>query len=741
MTTFTTTSPTAGGQPLPAGITEIGGLVLDLIGLNGVRIVSQVSASTLHEGYFSGSLGTIGTQSGFSPQVLSALGGGIAEAAIRVTLSDGDTAQGNFDFQRNHLIVNGVDFGDFSSVQTQVTSGNGQSVFGTTYGFPNNSLATGWFHVTTAESLNILFESLETDGLARFALSDTNPGDNFFNFKQGIDGGLLNVGQPPAPTNTAPVAEADVFTINEDNSLVVTAKGVLANDTDMQGDVLNAVLVSGPSHGTLTFDAKGNFTYTPDANYNGTDSFSYKANDGKVDSAVATVSLTVTPVNDAPVVAAHNLAMGACDIAAKVGTAALNATDVDSAALTYTVSTLGAGTLLLNGRVAGLGAHFTQADISAGRVQYLEGAVGPNGQDSVGLMLADGDGATLQTSLDVTYGSFDTVQTAAQWGGYWGGNGNDYQRGTDGADNMSGGNGCDLQIGGVGNDQLNGGEGNNRAFGQDGNDVLTGGSGNDLLDGGANDDQLHANGGANWLFGGAGNDVMTAGEGSDRAWGGDGNDTINLNGGNNRVDAGSGNDVVTTGGGDDVIIAGGGDDLVYANGGNNKFQLGGIAGAASDGNDTFYAGAGADKYALYLNAQDGSAAGWGRDVVMGFRLAEGDQLVAFNSTAGAWDDLSFLKGLTAGATPFITGARSADGGDLNLDFHAGEASSSLVLKWFFWDNASALTASEKATSFGGAIGSDDLADILLKSVQDGAVSGPDFIAKAHDYAAQDFMFV
>ena len=58
---------------------------------------------------------------------------------------------------------------------------------------------------------------------------------------------------------------------------------MLANDTDVDGDALTAVLVTGPAHGTLTLNADGSFTYTPDANYNGADSFTYSANDGTAD--------------------------------------------------------------------------------------------------------------------------------------------------------------------------------------------------------------------------------------------------------------------------------------------------------------------------------------------------------------------------------------------------------------------------------------------------------------------------
>src|SRR5581483_8751580 len=68
-------------------------------------------------------------------------------------------------------------------------------------------------------------------------------------------------------------------------------------------DPLTAVLVAGPAHGSLALNANGSFTYTPAPNYNGSDSFTYKASDGQAGSNVAAVSLTVNPVNDPPVAA------------------------------------------------------------------------------------------------------------------------------------------------------------------------------------------------------------------------------------------------------------------------------------------------------------------------------------------------------------------------------------------------------------------------------------------------------
>lgn len=92
-----------------------------------------------------------------------------------------------------------------------------------------------------------------------------------------------------------------MYTTDEDTPLVITGAGVLGNDTDPESNPLTAVKVTDPTNGTLTLNANGSFTYTPAANYNGPDSFTYKANDGTVNSTVATVTVTVNPVNDAPI--------------------------------------------------------------------------------------------------------------------------------------------------------------------------------------------------------------------------------------------------------------------------------------------------------------------------------------------------------------------------------------------------------------------------------------------------------
>ncbi|WP_283806453.1 VCBS domain-containing protein, partial [Bradyrhizobium neotropicale] len=144
-------------------------------------------------------------------------------------------------------------------------------------------------------------------------------------------------------TNDAPMAVAHSYTTDEDHALVVPGTGVLAGASDLDGDVLHSVLVNGPAHGTLTLNADGSFTYAPTADYNGTDSFTYKVNDGLADSNVATVNIVVQAVNDPAVVSgaitgsvteAGGVANGVAGTPSATGT--LTDTDVDNPANTFT---------------------------------------------------------------------------------------------------------------------------------------------------------------------------------------------------------------------------------------------------------------------------------------------------------------------------------------------------------------------------------------------------------------------
>lgn len=216
---LTTTSP-AGGA-LPSAVSPVGGIVADLIGLSGNRVVTQLAASTLFRGNSpSTPLMTIGTQGGFNAATITALGGGLAQAAFRVSLFDGDNAPGDFDFNDNFFLVNGAEIGNFSAVTTQRTSGTGTPIGGTTLGFADGELMTGFFFTSNASLLGSIFGGL--GGGLLFQLRDTDPGDQFYDFRQGLDASVIDVGSGPIITPGNPNT-----VIPEPSTVVLLGGGLL----------------------------------------------------------------------------------------------------------------------------------------------------------------------------------------------------------------------------------------------------------------------------------------------------------------------------------------------------------------------------------------------------------------------------------------------------------------------------------------------------------------------------------
>ena len=129
--------------------------------------------------------------------------------------------------------------------------------------------------------------------------------------------------------NDAPVANVQSIGTDED-----TAKAVTLSGSDADGDSLTFRVVSGPAHGTLS-GSGANLTYTPAANYNGPDSFTYVANDGAIDSAAASVSLTVQAVNDAPAFTSP-ATFAVAENNTTIGTAA--ATDIEGNPVTFAIA-------------------------------------------------------------------------------------------------------------------------------------------------------------------------------------------------------------------------------------------------------------------------------------------------------------------------------------------------------------------------------------------------------------------
>ncbi len=153
---------------------------------------------------------------------------------------------------------------------------------------------------------------------------------------------------------TPPTAVDDTYQTDEDTTLVVAATGVLSNDidTELPAD-LSALLISGPSNGTLTsFSSDGSFTYVPDAEFNGVDSFIYAAEDGVTGAwAEATVTLTVNAINDAPVAGddSYNTAPATPLVVAAASGVLANDSDVDLDSLqAILVDDVTGGSLTLN---------------------------------------------------------------------------------------------------------------------------------------------------------------------------------------------------------------------------------------------------------------------------------------------------------------------------------------------------------------------------------------------------------
>ncbi|MCO6454942.1 MAG: tandem-95 repeat protein, partial [Pirellulaceae bacterium] len=189
------------------------------------------------------------------------------------------------------------------------------------------------------------------------------------------------------PVNDAPVAVNDAYVTDEDTPLVIAAPGILGNDSDLDGDALTVVVgsISGPSHGTVVANANGSFTYTPAANFHGTDSFTYRATDGTANSNIATVTITVSPVNDPPVARDDN-AVTSQDTPVTIAVLA-NDSDVDGDPLTVTAATAPAnGSAVVNAN---------------GTITYTP-ATGFTGSDTFEYTISDGNGGTDTAQVTVT---------------------------------------------------------------------------------------------------------------------------------------------------------------------------------------------------------------------------------------------------------------------------------------------------------------------------------------------------
>ncbi|MBI1373590.1 MAG: tandem-95 repeat protein, partial [Phycisphaera sp.] len=183
--------------------------------------------------------------------------------------------------------------------------------------------------------------------------------------------------------NDAPVAIDDTFSVDEDTPLV--GASVLANDADVDSPALAASLVDGPDHGTLLFHGDGTFAYTPDTNFNGLDTFTYTVSDGLATSNVATVTVQVNPVNDAPMLV-PDVVIGSPDGPTVIDVLANDSDPDGETPMIVDVTQPGAGSAVIN---------------PDGTITYTPG-VGVAGVDRFTYTVRDAAGAERTSTVDVT---------------------------------------------------------------------------------------------------------------------------------------------------------------------------------------------------------------------------------------------------------------------------------------------------------------------------------------------------
>ncbi len=426
----------------------------------------------------------------------------------------------------------------------------------------------------------------------------------------------------------------------EDAATILTTTGKLTvSDPDGEDQSFFQAESITSDHGTLSIDEAGNWTYAADNSQEAiqslgegetlTETFLVRS----ADETTQEISITITGVNDAPVISL-NAELLVADNATVSLTSSLQASDVDNSVsdLKYSITTAPRyGVLLVDGeKITDFSkTSFTQEDLDSGRVTFR---VDPQAQDSPLVFendsfvftVTDGiattgpatfrihnstvqvwgtDNADGTVGDDLTKVDVDFDRDGAKFHVY-GFKGDDTLRGGVGADTLDGGEGIDtadysasvtevnvnLRLTGP---QVGGGSGNHaqgdvlknieNVIGSDHNDGLTGDSRDNSLYGLASDDTLIGGWGHDSLDGGDGHDSLDGGDGNDSLYGGGGNDTLKSADGDDVLYGGDGDDFLDGGDGMDTLEGGFGNDLLYGLSGNDSLYGG-------DGDDSLYGG-------------------------------------------------------------------------------------------------------------------------------------------------------
>lgn len=396
--------------------------------------------------------------------------------------------------------------------------------------------------------------------------------------------------------NMVPVPQNDTFTLDEDT---VLTGNVLLNDSDPDGDTLlvQAATITTAAGAAVALLENGDFTYTPVANFNGADSFTYTVTDGHDHEVTATVDLTIAPVNDGPVAQADNFSGDEDTVIS--GNVLWNDSDVDGDTLrvtstTFTTALGGLVTLQENG-------DFTYAP-----------AANFNGADNFTYTVTDGQGGSAVSTVALLVNPVNDnpvakddhfeVFTAILNGNLLADNGYGVDSDVDG-DPLSVTPQTNLHTasGGIVSIAADGTFSYQAATGYSGEDHFSytlldgqGGGANgyvslnviatptNIITGTNGADLLYAKPTDTVMYGLDGTDLMFGRRGNDTIYGGGGNDTILSDGGNDKVYGGNGRDAIFAGDGNDLIVGGAGDDIIFGGSGADIFRFDSIG----DGKDT-----------------------------------------------------------------------------------------------------------------------------------------------------------
>ena len=458
------------------------------------------------------------------------------------------------------IIDDGLDVGDsvgfaVSAAGDVNRDGIDDLVIGTRFASPNGDSAAGESYVVFGStagfdasldlsaldgSTGIVFNGINADDNAGFPVSgagDVN-GDGLADLIIGAayagPNGNDRAGESYVVfgvdvANDPPVAVDDAAMTMEETPVVID---VLANDRDPD-DAVTVVQVSNGAGGGVVINPDGTVTYTPGADFSGIDIFAYRIDDGRGGTDAAVVTITIDPVNDAPV-AADDTAETTADTPVIVSVLA-NDSDAENDSLSVTaVSDPANGIAAIN--------------VVENTVAYTPDA-GFSGTDTFTYTVSDGD-LTDAATVTVTVEPINDINGTSA---------GETLNGTSGRDSIDGLQGNDSITGNNGDDTITGGGGNDTVEGEEGADSIRGFGGDDVL-AADRQDRFDDVGGGGIIRGNQGNDTLIGGNQADALFGGADDDVISGQDGNDLLNGGGGGDTLNGGFGDDTLAGAGGVD-------------------------------------------------------------------------------------------------------------------------------------------------------------------------------------